>query len=148
MFGNEHQEVLTSIVNLASVLENQGKYKEAENMHQQVLNLRMEILGEEHPSTLTSMNHLALVLKSQGKYKNAEVIRRQELELREKALGKEHPHTLTSMSNMGILLRLQDKDKESEKVTVQTPLRTVVIMSSDAVSPEHIQALLEDAVRA
>ncbi len=38
--------------------------------------------------------------------------------------------------------------KKSEQVTVQTPLRTVVIVSSDAVSPERIQALLEDAVRA
>ena len=40
------------------------------------------------------------------------------------------------------------KEKKSDQVTVQTPLRTVVIISSDAVSPENIQALLESAVRA
>ncbi len=40
------------------------------------------------------------------------------------------------------------KEKNSDQLTVQTPLRTVVIVGSDAVSPEHIQALLEDAVRA
>jgi len=39
------------------------------------------------------------------------------------------------------------KDKESDQLTVQTPLRTVLIVASDAVSPEHIRALLEDAVR-
>lgn len=39
------------------------------------------------------------------------------------------------------------KDKKSEQLTVQTPLRTVVILASDAVSPEHIKALLEDTVR-
>ena len=40
------------------------------------------------------------------------------------------------------------KEKKSEQLTVQTPLRTVVIHSSDAVSPEAIKALLEDALRA
>lgn len=39
------------------------------------------------------------------------------------------------------------KEKKSEELTVQTPLRTVVILSSDAVSPEHVQALLESALR-
>mgnify|MGYP001793696907 CR=1 FL=1 len=39
------------------------------------------------------------------------------------------------------------KDKKSEELTVQTPLRTVIILSSDAVSPERVQALLEDSVR-
>jgi hypothetical protein len=38
-------------------------------------------------------------------------------------------------------------EKKSDQLTVQTPLRTVVIIGSDAVSPERIQALLEDAVR-
>lgn len=40
------------------------------------------------------------------------------------------------------------KEKRSEQLTVQTPLRTVVIVASDAVSPERIQALLEDSVHA
>ena len=40
------------------------------------------------------------------------------------------------------------KEKNSDQLTVQTPLRTVVIVSSDAVNPERIQALLEGAVRA
>lgn len=39
-------------------------------------------------------------------------------------------------------------EKKSEEVTVQTPLRTIVILSSDAESPEHVQALLEGALRA
>jgi hypothetical protein len=39
------------------------------------------------------------------------------------------------------------KEKNSEQLTVQTPLRTVVILGSDAVSPERIQELLEGTVR-
>jgi hypothetical protein len=40
------------------------------------------------------------------------------------------------------------KDKKSEQMTVQTPLRTIVILGSDAVSPERVQALLEETLRA
>lgn len=39
------------------------------------------------------------------------------------------------------------RDNGSERLTVQTPLRTVVILGSDADTPETIKALLEDAVR-
>lgn len=40
------------------------------------------------------------------------------------------------------------REKKSDRLTVQTPLRTVVILSSDAVSADHVNALLEDALRA
>jgi prophage maintenance system killer protein len=56
------------------VLDSQGKYKEAEAMHQQTLQLKEKVLGKEHPSMLNSMNNLANVLYSQGKYKEAEVM--------------------------------------------------------------------------
>jgi hypothetical protein len=57
---------------LANVLGNQGKYKQAEEMHRQALRLMETWLGKEHPSTSTSMNNLVKVLSDQGKYKQAE----------------------------------------------------------------------------
>jgi tetratricopeptide (TPR) repeat protein len=62
--------------NLASLLESQGKYDEAEPLHRQTLALRKKILGPEHPSTLISINNLALLLESQGKYDEAELLYR------------------------------------------------------------------------
>jgi hypothetical protein len=44
--------------NLALVLESQGKYKAAEEMHRQALELCEKVLGPKHPSTLASMNNL------------------------------------------------------------------------------------------
>lgn len=38
-------------------------------------------------------------------------------------------------------------ENKSDQLTVQTPLRTVVIVATDAVSVERIQALLEDSVQ-
>lgn len=75
-------------VKLASIYENQGQLKEAEEMHRQGLALMETVLGKEHSSTLRSMDNLNGVLSSQGKYKEAEEIHRQALALRETMLGK------------------------------------------------------------
>nr|CDP26075.1 Putative kinesin light chain [Podospora anserina S mat+] len=99
---------------------NLGKYKEAEQMYRQTLQLSEKVLGKEHPDTLTSMNDLALVLYSQGKYEEAAKIHRQELQLSEKVLGKEHPGTLTSMNNLASVLNSQGKYEEAEQMHRQT----------------------------
>jgi hypothetical protein len=63
--GTEHPSTLSSMNNLANVLDSQGMYAEAETMHRQTLELMTKSLGAEHPSTLDSMNNLALVLDRQ-----------------------------------------------------------------------------------
>jgi tetratricopeptide (TPR) repeat protein len=72
---------------LAVALSSQGKYIEAEQTHQQTLELRQKVLGLEHPDTLTSMSHLGAVLSMQGKYVEAEQMHRQTLELGQKVPG-------------------------------------------------------------
>jgi len=52
--------------NLASVLQDQGKYEEAEQMNRRALEGREKALGKENSDTLTSVNNLALVLQDQG----------------------------------------------------------------------------------
>ncbi|KAK5262848.1 hypothetical protein LTR96_011678 [Exophiala xenobiotica] len=60
--------------NLATVLRDQGKYGEAEQMHGEVVKVSERVLGKEHPSTLTSMNNLAAVLSDQCQHEEAEKI--------------------------------------------------------------------------
>ncbi|RYP45025.1 hypothetical protein DL770_011441 [Monosporascus sp. CRB-9-2] len=74
--------------NLALVLDSQGKYDEAEQMHRQALALSQAVLGREHPDTLKSMRNLALVLHSQGKYVEAEQMHRQAMALSQAVLGR------------------------------------------------------------
>jgi hypothetical protein len=59
VLGHEHPDTLTSMNNLATVLESQGKYEEAEAIHRQTLERTEKVLGHEHPDTLTSMGNLA-----------------------------------------------------------------------------------------
>ncbi|KAK4162839.1 putative kinesin light chain [Cladorrhinum sp. PSN259] len=96
-----------------------GKYKEAEQMYRQELQLTEKVFGKEHPDTLISMDNLASVLGRQGKYKEAEQMHRQALQLLSKVFGKEHPDTLGSMHNLaGVLIR-QGKYKEAEQILWQ-----------------------------
>jgi tetratricopeptide (TPR) repeat protein len=85
---------LMSMMNLASSLDQQGKYAEAEAMNRQTLQLKETVLGKDHPDTLMSMMNLASSLHQQGKYAEAEAMNRQTLHLQETVLGKDHPETL------------------------------------------------------
>ena len=100
VFGAEHPDTLTSMSNLAGVLDSLGKYEESEAMNRQTLAQREKVLGPEHPDTLMSINNLALVLDRQGKYEESEAMNRQTLAICEKAFGPEHPDTLMSIGKM------------------------------------------------
>ncbi|VBB80786.1 Putative protein of unknown function [Podospora comata] len=95
---------------------NLGKYKEAEQIHRQALQLREKVLGKEHPKTLSSMNNLANAYLIARGNEGAEQMHRQALQLSQKVLGKEHPHTLSSMNNLAGVLDSQGKHEEAEQM--------------------------------
>jgi hypothetical protein len=64
--GKEHPDTLTSVNNLAVVLQDQRKYKQAEEMNRRALEGREKVLEKEHPGTLTSVYSLAYSLHQQG----------------------------------------------------------------------------------
>jgi len=95
---------MDNLATLATVLDDQSKYEEAEEMSRQALGLRETmVLGKEHPSTLTSMNNLALVYWNGGRWDEAEKLEIQVMEMRVRMLGQEHPLTLTSMANLAYM---------------------------------------------
>ncbi|KAK4182065.1 kinesin light chain 3, partial [Podospora australis] len=51
VLGEEHPEALTSMNNLALVLNDQGKYEEAKQTQRQAFELRQRMLGSDHRST-------------------------------------------------------------------------------------------------
>jgi hypothetical protein len=54
LLGQEHPSTLTSMANLASTYRNQGRWKEAEGIEVQVMEITKRVLGAEHPDTLGS----------------------------------------------------------------------------------------------
>ena len=80
MLGKEHPNTLSSVNNLAGVLQDQGEYKAADELHRRALEGNEKVLGKEHPYTLGSVNNLAAVLRAQGDYKAAEKLHRRALD--------------------------------------------------------------------
>ncbi|KAI0870516.1 hypothetical protein GGS24DRAFT_475071 [Hypoxylon argillaceum] len=76
--------------NLASVLFDRGRHKEAEALRVQVIEMRKAVLGPEHPDTLNSMDNLAHIWKFQGR--NADAVELMEgcMQTRRRVLGPDH----------------------------------------------------------
>ena len=89
---------------LASELQAQGKYDEAEPLFREALKGLRDTLGNRHESTLTCVSNLGLLLKVKGDLAAAEPLCREVMEVARKTLGDRHPHTLSSINNLGMLL--------------------------------------------
>jgi tetratricopeptide (TPR) repeat protein len=113
LLGRDDPKTLSSLGLLASLLNDQGRWKEAEALKVQVMEIRKRVLGQEHPDTLTSMGNLASTYRNQGRWKEAEELDVQVMEIRRRVLGQEHPDTLTSMANLAHTWKSQGRDKEA-----------------------------------
>ena len=78
--GVDHPETLTSVNNLGSLLQAQGKLEEAEVLKRRALKATEHILGVDHPETLLTMYNLAALLYQKGDLSSAESFARRSLE--------------------------------------------------------------------
>jgi tetratricopeptide (TPR) repeat protein len=115
-FGSQDPRLATSLSNLALLYEAQGRYAEAEPLHQRALATRERALGPEHPYVATSLNNLAELYRVQGRYAEAEPLFKRALAIWEKAPGPEHPHVATSLENYAALLRQTGRNAEADRV--------------------------------
>ena len=129
----EHPSTLTSMANLASTYQNQGRWKDAEELEVQVTETRKTV---EHPSTLASMGNLASVYSKQRRWKEAEELQAEGskgLDISQRVLGKEHPNTLLSMhNNLATIFKGQGRDKEA-----MTLMEDCTRMQKRVLGPDH-----------
>jgi hypothetical protein len=102
--GPEHPYTLTSMNNIARALSGQGNYREAEQLHRQVLKLRTKVLGPEHPDTMRSVYSLAYVLQGLTKYNDASILYQPACSGFQRTLGGNHPTTLACSNHYTTLL--------------------------------------------
>ncbi|KAJ5706304.1 hypothetical protein N7536_001993 [Penicillium majusculum] len=98
--GEDHPDTLTSTANLAVTYMHQGRWKEAEQLIVQVVELRKAKLGEDHPDMLTSMANLAFTWKSLGHDTKAIHLLRDCLSKQRETLGSNHPRTLSTSQTL------------------------------------------------
>ncbi|WP_392530520.1 tetratricopeptide repeat protein [Nostoc sp. C117] len=112
-------DLATSLNNLAGIYRATGRYREAEPLYQEALQLRKRLLGENHPSFATSLNNLAGLYKSTGQYTKAELLYQQALEMRKQLLGENHADVAASLNNLALLYDEQGRYDEAEPLYLQ-----------------------------
>ncbi|KAK6429383.1 hypothetical protein LTR95_014469 [Oleoguttula sp. CCFEE 5521] len=119
LYGEEDENTLSCMSDLALTYRDQGRWKEAEKLQVKVLEARRRVLGEEHVDTLRSMHNLASTYWDQGRRNEAEELQVKVLEARRRVLGEEHVDTLGSMHNLASTYWDQGRWKEAEELLVK-----------------------------
>jgi tetratricopeptide (TPR) repeat protein len=109
---------LTSLNNLAGVLQSCGHHSSAEEIHREVLEGSLLVLGPDHPSTLSTCSNLAGVLEKRGAFAEAEDLNRQAYQGRVRILGPEHSMTIVSMADLVDVLAWQEQCVEATELNI------------------------------
>ena len=70
--GENHLEYAQTLLDLASLYSVKRNYSEAELLHQQALDIRLNLVGQDHPDYAVCLHDLAWMYYSKGEYDNAE----------------------------------------------------------------------------
>ncbi len=109
-----HKEIATIQSNLATVLQDLGKYEAAEILLREVLESELKIYEPGHPSLAVTQSNLALVLGNLGKYEAAEILLREVLESESKIYEAGHPRLAVTQSNLAMVLQDLGKYEATE----------------------------------
>ncbi len=113
-YGRDSNQYATSLNNLSELYREHGRYKDAELILTEVLEIRKKILPENHPDIAIALSNLAQIYKEQKKYKEAEPVNEQALMIFKKAFGEEHPNTAFTIHNLGGLYHAQGLHEKAE----------------------------------
>ncbi|MCC6428706.1 MAG: serine/threonine protein kinase [Phycisphaerales bacterium] len=114
ILGEEHEETLSSIGNLAAYTNSLGNREEARPLYREAVDKSRRVRGNDNANTLACIANLGYALLDEGKVAEAEPLLRESLDARLRILGEDSPDTITSMSHWANLLRDQGKFAEAE----------------------------------
>jgi tetratricopeptide (TPR) repeat protein len=89
------------------LLDQQGKYDEAESLYHQALAVFERTYGPEHYEVAVTLNNLAALAQAQGNPGKAEHLYGRALRIKEKVLGPAHPDVATTLNNLAALYHAQ-----------------------------------------
>ena len=98
--GQRCEHVLAHV--LASVLTVEGRWRQAETLLRELLQLARRRLPAGAVDMLNSMTLLTTVLDEQGKLREVEQIHREAMQISCKHFGKDHPNTLSKINNLAL----------------------------------------------
>jgi len=117
-----------SLIDLANLHSETGKYEDAEKEHLEALKIRRELAGKTpdayNPYLATSLNNLAVLHSETGKYEDAEKEHLEALKIRRELAGKApdayNPDLADSLNNLAVLHKNTSKYEDAEKEHLET----------------------------
>ncbi|CAE8586589.1 unnamed protein product [Polarella glacialis] len=113
--GPDHPNAITSLSNLAGLLEELGQTEEAEHLYREALLRREETLGLTHNDTLVSVSNLAAFLQAMERLEEAEQLHRRALDGFRQAKAS-HPQSRACADNFASLLEATGRQSEAEAI--------------------------------
>src|SRR5439155_13678749 len=115
----------------------------AVNLKDELLQLRIRLLGKEHTDTLRAMANLASTYRDQGRWDDAVKLEEEVLNASIRLLGKEHPDTLTAMANLA--LTYWNQGRWDDAVKLEEELLMKMRMANQGIS--QLSNILDDLIR-
>ncbi|MEM8710649.1 MAG: serine/threonine-protein kinase [Planctomycetota bacterium] len=114
LHGDLHPETQDALGGLARVVEMDGRFGEAKELHERTLEIALELYGPEAHETLATRNNLATTLESLGQWDEAIAMHREVLAARERSMGAMSLQAASSLNNLASLLELRGQLDEAE----------------------------------
>jgi tetratricopeptide (TPR) repeat protein len=103
-------------INLANHFRYQGRFDEAREIEEWVLNYSEYHGYRTYEEILEAKNNLAITLHFQGEFEASRRLDEEVLAARIQYLGENHPHTLMSMNNLALTLTALGRHDEAEQL--------------------------------
>ena len=107
-YGPQHSEIATDINNLANLLHDMKRLKEAEPLMHRVVEIYEQAMGKDHPLVAIALNNLARLLQATKRLDEAEPLMRRALLIFlnfTRNTGHQHPHLQAAFGNYYGLLQ-------------------------------------------
>jgi hypothetical protein len=104
VLGEENQDTLVAMNNLAETLAKLGDGEGQRRIHERVLEVKTRLLGEAHPSTLMTTSNLALTLCLMKEVAEGRRLMERAVQTCTRELGASHLTTLETMSDLAFML--------------------------------------------
>ena len=132
LLGEEHPDVVASLVHRAELHHSKGELAAAEGLYREALERRRRLYGAQHAEVAAGLNSLGVLLKDKGDYAAAEAPLREALDLRRSLLGAAHPDVAASLGELGVLFKQQGRHEAAEPF-----YREALVMRRQLLGEEH-----------
>lgn len=131
--GNDHPAVLSKVLELSSIFEQQGRLKAAEHTVRRVVAVSRKHYGENHENTAQAYKQLGFILSEQSDFGDARRFLDKSLKLLTALMGPTHPDTMDNIIKLAALNRRESRHLEAEsslidvlQICLEEPSRHII----------------------